>query len=94
MPTRKINTTEIVSKTAVAPKAAAPIVSNVAKSRGKTAVSTHKARTTSAAPVEITTQQIADLAYFIWMDQGCPEGMSEANWLKAESTLLAKTAGA
>ncbi len=97
MPIKKVKTTEVVSKPAAAPKASAaavkPAVSTAAKPRAKAAVSTHKARTTSApAPVEISTQQIADLAYFIWLDRGCPAGSSEEDWHKAESELRVKAA--
>ena len=83
MPTNKTKTTEVVSNPAVAPKVAQP--------RAKAAVSTHKTRTTStAAPTEITTQQIADLAYFMWLDRGCPAGTPEEDWHKAESELRVK----
>ena len=98
MPTKKLKNTEVVSSPAVAPKATAatvkPAVSTVTNSRSKSTVSTHKTRTTSASSVEITTQQIADLAYFMWLDQGCPEGTSEENWFKAESELWTKAAAA
>ena len=97
MPRKKVTNTEVVSSPAVAPKAAAaaakPAVSKVAKPRAKSPVSAHKTRTTAtAAPVDITAQQIADLAYFIWLDRGCPIGTSEEDWYRAESELRAKTA--
>ena len=102
MPRKKLTTTEVVSKTATAPKATAaavkpavnPAVNKAAKPRVKAAVSTHKTRTTGVAPVDITAQQIADLAYFIWLDRGCPIGTSEEDWFRAESELRAKAATA
>ena len=95
MPTKNTKTTEVVSNPALAPKATAaavkPAVSKVAQPRAKATVSTHKTRTTStAAPTEITTHQIADLAYFMWLDRGCPAGTPEEDWHKAESELRVK----
>jgi hypothetical protein len=29
-------------------------------------------------------EEIATLAYSIWMSEGCPEGREEANWKEAE----------
>jgi hypothetical protein len=97
MPTKKVKTTDVLSKAAVAPKAAVvtakPVVTSAAQPRAKAAVSTHKTRTTSAAvPATITAQQIADLAYYLWLDRGCPAGTSEADWFKAESELRTKAA--
>lgn len=87
MPIKKVTNREIASKTT------AP-VKNVAKPPANATVSAHKTRTASAIPCEITTQQIADLAYFIWLDRGCPNGSPEEDWLQAESKLLVKAAGA
>ena len=71
-----------------------PAAAKVAKPRAKATVSTHKARTTTApvaaAPVEISAHQIADLAYFLWMDRGCPAGSSEEDWFRAEAQLRAQ----
>ena len=39
---------------------------------------------------EPSREQIAVLAYFIWMSEGCPEGRQDANWHDAERQLLAK----
>jgi hypothetical protein len=32
-------------------------------------------------------EQIAELAYFIWMSEGCPEGRDKSNWQEAEEQL-------
>lgn len=96
MPIKKTKNTEVFSNTAVAPKAAATAVKPEAitavKIRTQSSVSTHKTRTASTTtPAEITTQQIADLAYFIWLDRGCPAGTSEEDWYRAESELRAQS---
>jgi Protein of unknown function (DUF2934) len=38
---------------------------------------------------EPSYEQIAALAYFIWMSEDCPEGRQDANWHEAERQLLA-----
>jgi hypothetical protein len=42
-----------------------------------------------ATPTEIrpTHEDIAALAYSLWQEQGCPEGLQEENWLSAEQEL-------
>jgi Protein of unknown function (DUF2934) len=38
--------------------------------------------------VNVDTQfQIAERAYFIWKQKGCPEGKALDNWLQAEAEL-------
>jgi hypothetical protein len=32
-------------------------------------------------------EQIAELAYLIWMSEGCPEGRDKSNWQEAEEEL-------
>jgi hypothetical protein len=39
---------------------------------------------TSSAP---TTAEIAERAYRLWIERGCPEGSDEQNWLDAEREL-------
>ncbi len=36
---------------------------------------------------EPATQQIAERAWQIWQEQGCPDGCAEQNWLQAEAEL-------
>ena len=36
-----------------------------------------------------THEQIAAVAYSIWVFEGCPEGRHDANWHEAEHQLLA-----
>lgn len=31
------------------------------------------------------TQRIRDRAYFLWLHEGCPEGMAETHWNRAEA---------
>ena len=38
---------------------------------------------------EPSHEQIAALAYFIWISEGCPEGRHDANWHDSERQLLA-----
>jgi hypothetical protein len=48
-----------------------------------------KSQTTSAADGEHypTTAEIAERAYHLWLERGCPEGSDEQNWLEAEREL-------
>jgi hypothetical protein len=40
--------------------------------------------------VNVDTQfQIAERAYFIWKQKGCPDGKALDNWLQAEAELSA-----
>lgn len=34
-----------------------------------------------------TPEQIAERAYALWIERGCPEGSDEADWLEAEREL-------
>jgi hypothetical protein len=36
-----------------------------------------------------THEDIAVLAYALWLERGCPEGSPEEDWLKAEQELSA-----
>ncbi|HEY1864680.1 MAG TPA: DUF2934 domain-containing protein [Roseiarcus sp.] len=31
--------------------------------------------------------RIREIAYFLWLDEGCPEGEAERHWIKAETML-------
>jgi hypothetical protein len=31
--------------------------------------------------------RIRELAYFLWLEEGCPEGQEERHWLAAEALL-------
>lgn len=33
-------------------------------------------------------EQIAQLAYTLWQQRGCPEGSAELDWIEAEARLL------
>jgi Protein of unknown function (DUF2934) len=55
-------------------------------------------QTTSGTPpaqpippeAETTTdrnKRIREIAYFLWLDEGCPEGAAERHWLAAETLL-------
>lgn len=37
----------------------------------------------------LSREEIAAVAYRIWMSEGCPEGMQDVNWHDAERQLLA-----
>jgi hypothetical protein len=36
---------------------------------------------------EPTEAEIADRAYHLWVERGCPEGSDQQNWLEAEREL-------
>lgn len=40
-----------------------------------------------------THEEIATLAYFLWQARGCPDGVSEEDWLNAENVLKADLQG-
>ena len=42
----------------------------------------------SAEPAP-TQDQIAELAYTLWQQRGCPDGSPEVDWLEAEEELTA-----
>ncbi len=90
MPRKKVTASEVVSVPAAAPKAAAK---KVTKPRTKSTTVTHKSRTTAAKKAaevkpEITAQQIADRAYYLWLERGCPMGSQDEDWFRAEAELL------
>jgi len=42
---------------------------------------------TLTQPVALQFEQVAERAYLIWRDRGCPAGLDEQNWLDAEAQL-------
>jgi hypothetical protein len=34
-----------------------------------------------------TAEQVAQRAYYLWLERGCPQGMDEQNWIDAEREL-------
>jgi hypothetical protein len=36
---------------------------------------------------QITPEQVAERAYFRWIERGCPVGTAEEDWLRAEQEL-------
>ena len=73
----------------IAPKAAKRVtVSHAAK---KTAVKRKPAKAIPAVPtLEISSDQIAHRAYFIWEQQGRPAGKEREHWILAEQQLKAE----
>ena len=47
-----------------------------------------QANSTGTGP---THEEIAALAYSLWLARGCPEGTPEEDWLNAERTLKPKS---
>lgn len=48
--------------------------------------------TTKQAPAFPSSQeQTANLAYFIWLSEGCPQGRDCEHWLQAEAQLATQT---
>ena len=41
----------------------------------------------TAATVSPTESEIATVAYQLWLDNGCPVGSDQEDWLRAEATL-------
>ena len=69
------------------------------KKRGAVSASTDKTvkhsrvvrpKALAEVSLEIDTDQVAERAYFLWLERGCPEGSAHEDWLHAEQELLAK----
>jgi hypothetical protein len=54
----------------------------------KTKPTTQAARTDASEPVN--QQEIAVLAYQLWLKRGCPSGSPEHDWFRAERQLQAR----
>lgn len=82
-------------KASTTPKAAAKkAAATAAKPTKKPAPSAKPTRKRPAAPpkepevaVQITHEEIATRAYFIYVSAGCPEGQEMQHWLEAEARL-------
>jgi len=44
-------------------------------------------RPAEAPETRSLSEEIAELAYFLWQDRGCPYGSPEEDWFKAEEKL-------
>jgi hypothetical protein len=58
-----------------------------------TSVSSSKVVTLRPAKAGPTHEQIAERAHDIWMRNGRPLGLDQANWLEAEAQLMADLSG-
>lgn len=85
-------------KASIAPKTAAKKTAvHAAKQAKKPAATKKTVRKRSSVPpmsprapevaVEITHEEIATRAYFIYISAGCPEGLEMQHWLQAEAQL-------
>lgn len=73
----------------IAPKATKRTVVSLAAK--KTAAKRQPTKAAPAVPaLEITSDQIARRAYFIWEQQGRPAGKEHENWMLAEKQLKAE----
>jgi len=43
----------------------------------------------ASSEIHLTHEDIAELAYAQWQEEGCPEGTHEVHWLRAEQDLTA-----
>lgn len=55
------------------------------------ATKTNGGSTTAATVSTIAPGTIAQRAYEIWQESGCPNGMDQEHWFRAERELRAKT---
>jgi len=51
------------------------------------AVNGHRSHASDFANGHPTVERIAERAYFLWLERGCPQGMDEQNWVDAEREL-------
>jgi hypothetical protein len=56
-----------------------------------TAAKTNGGSATTATPSTLTAGTIAQRAYEIWKESGCPNGKDQEHWFRAERELRAKT---
>jgi hypothetical protein len=42
---------------------------------------------TPQSETQLQNQDIANIAYALWQQRGCPEGTAEQDWLEAEQTM-------
>ncbi|HEY5203215.1 MAG TPA: DUF2934 domain-containing protein [Roseiarcus sp.] len=40
-----------------------------------------------ASPTTDRSERIREIAYYLWLDEGCPEGGAERHWTAAETVL-------
>ena len=40
-----------------------------------------------AVNAQVTAEQVAERAYFRWLERGCPMGSAEQDWIEAEQEL-------
>lgn len=80
------------SKASTAPKAAAkkatvPAVKQAKKPVRRGSAAPPVSPTSPEVAGEITHEEIATRAYFIYISAGCPEGQEMQHWLEAEAQL-------
>jgi len=46
-----------------------------------------QARESMSASTELSYEEVARMAYFMWQDRGCPDGSPDEDWFRAEETL-------
>jgi hypothetical protein len=57
-----------------------------------TPVKTNGGGITAASAATLTASAIAQRAYEIWKESGCPNGKDQEHWFRAERELRSKTA--
>jgi hypothetical protein len=63
-------------------------MSSLAAAKRPTPRKPNPTRESELEPEAITTDRndrIREMAYFLWLDEGCPEGAAERHWLAAEA---------
>lgn len=77
-------------------KTTAPILESVPTPVKKRTTAAHRPKKVAAKEVLASavladfTQEIASLAYFLWLDRGKTDGHADADWFRAEQTVKAK----
>jgi hypothetical protein len=76
--------------------AAAPATAKAKVTKPRTTKSKKSAATDATASLlklngavngSITSAQIAERAYFLWLEKGCPDGTADQDWIEAERLL-------
>ena len=85
-------TAKVVASAQVAPKLAAPIESPAVgiSSQGSIASLAEAVKPSPASDPE----RIAQIAYLLWLERGCPQGSPAEDWFRAEAVLYGQTMSA
>ena len=86
-------TAKVVASVQVAPKLATPVESPAVQEVAETSSQGSIASLAEAveAPHTPDPERIAQIAYLLWLERGCPQGSPAEDWFRAETVLYGQT---